>query len=198
MPHSPRRRRPPGVLRHAPVYPFQQISQLRRRNRHHPIGRRRPNEPATIQPLRVEAHALAVMPQHLDQRAAATTEHEQMTTVGIMLELLLHQERQAVEPFTHVGVAAGKPDPDATRDRNHRRRLARVSALSSADTIVPSTGPVIRSRLPVTTSASTALPPGAAADTDGSGPGTTAPGETAGPDGAGPHNWRRHRNNWLV
>src|ERR1041385_7180954 len=198
MPHSTRRRRPPGVLRHAPVYPFQQISQLRRRNHHPPGGGRRPKDPAPVQPLRVEAHALAVMPQHLDQRAASTTEHEQMTTVGIMLELLLHQQRQAVEPFTHVGVAAGKPDPDATRDRNHRRRLARVSALISADTIAPSTGPVIRIRPPVANSTSIALLVTGAADPDGSGAPTTVTAEKPGADRAGPHNWRRHRKNWLV
>jgi hypothetical protein len=55
-----------------------------------------------------------------------------------MFERLLHQKRQAVKTFAHVGMAAGQPDPKAARDRDHRRRLARVSALISADT--PSNG----------------------------------------------------------
>src|SRR5689334_15257883 len=116
-----------------------------------------------------------------------------MAAVRIMLELLLHQECQAVEPFAHVGVSAGKPDPNPTRDRDHRRRLARVSALISADTIVLSTGPVIRIRPPVANSTSIALL-FAGADPDGSGSATTVTAEKAGADRAGPHSCRRHRN----
>jgi len=52
---------------------------------------------AAFQPLRVKAHALAVVPQHLDQSTAPAAEHEQMAIVRIALERLLYQQSQAVE-----------------------------------------------------------------------------------------------------
>ena len=41
----------------------------------------RPQEAATLQPLREQAHALPVMPENLDQPTAAATEHKQMATL---------------------------------------------------------------------------------------------------------------------
>src|SRR6478735_8439592 len=76
-----------------------------------------------------------------------------MAGVRIALELLLHQHRQAVEALAHVGVARRKPHPRAARDCNHHRgRLP--SALTSAETVEASTGPVIRIRPPVANSIS--------------------------------------------
>src|ERR1700704_6807728 len=108
MPRSTRRLRPPGVLRQPPVDPFEQITELRRRDRHRPVGvfarnARWPDEASTLQTLRKQAHPLAVMPQDLQQPAAPAPEHEQMAVVGIALERLLHQYRQAVEALAHVG-----------------------------------------------------------------------------------------------
>ena len=96
------RLRAPRVLRQTPVDPFQQISQLRRRDRHRPIrifarNGRWPDEAASLQPRRIQAHPLAVVPQDLDQAAAPATEYEQMAVMGIALERLLHQQRQAIE-----------------------------------------------------------------------------------------------------
>ena len=123
MPRSAGRLRSPRVLRHPPVDPFQQIAELRRRDRHRAIRRRRPDEAAALQPLREQAHALAVVPQHLDQAAAPAAEHEQMPAVRIAPERLLHQQRQAVKALAHVGVAGRQPHPHAARNRDHRRRL---------------------------------------------------------------------------
>jgi hypothetical protein len=53
------------VLRHASVDAFEQIAELRRRDRHH-APRRRPDEAATVQALREQEHALPIMPQHFD------------------------------------------------------------------------------------------------------------------------------------
>jgi len=58
-----------------------------------------------FQPLRKQAHALSVMPQNLEQPTSAPTKHEQMATMRIVLEHLLHLQRQTVEAAPHVGVA---------------------------------------------------------------------------------------------
>ena len=138
------------------------------------------------------------MPQHLDQSAAAATKHEQMAIVRIVLECLLNLQRQAIEAAPHVCVAASQPDPRTAWDRYRRRRLARVRALISADTVERLTGPVIRIRPPVASSISIALAQtGAVVDT-ASAPAAIATGENTEADGAGPQNSRRQRNNWLV
>jgi hypothetical protein len=98
------------------------------------------------------------VPQDLDQPAAPAAEQKQMAAMRDMLQSLLHQQRQAIETLAQVSVAGRKPHPNAARDRDHRRRLARVSALISADTIALSTGPLIRIRPPVANSTSIALP----------------------------------------
>src|SRR5436190_11766771 len=90
----------------------------------------------------------------LVRRATApATEHEQMPAVRIALELLLHQQRQAVEALAHVGVAGGEPYPHAGRKPDHRRRSPRTSAATAADTLAAS-APEIRSRVPVANSIS--------------------------------------------
>ena len=48
--------------------------------------------------------ALPVVPQDLDQSAAAAAEHEQMAAVRIAPEQLLHLQRQAVKALAHVGM----------------------------------------------------------------------------------------------
>ena len=96
MPRSARRLRSPRVLRHPPVDAFEQVAKLRRCDRHHAVSRRRPDEAASLQTFGEQAHALAVMPQHLDQSATPAAEHEQMPAMRIMFERLLHLQRQAL------------------------------------------------------------------------------------------------------
>src|SRR3954469_19531319 len=52
---------------HAPVDALQQVTELRRRDRHHPVGRRGPQETAPPQPVGEEAQTLAGMPKDLNQ-----------------------------------------------------------------------------------------------------------------------------------
>src|SRR6476619_811462 len=154
MPHSAGRLRPPRVLWHPPVDPFQQISQLRRRDRHRPVGWRWPDEAPALQPLGKQTHALAVMPNDFDQASAPAAEHEQMALMRIALELLLHQQRQPVEALAHVGVTGRQPHPCAWGQTDHRRRSLRASAVIAADTVAASFGTPMRRRAPVVNSTS--------------------------------------------
>src|SRR5207247_1763083 len=54
---------------------------------------------AAFEPFGEQVHALAVVPQHFDQRAAAATEHEQMASVRITLERLLHEQPSPSKPL---------------------------------------------------------------------------------------------------
>src|SRR5260370_20946570 len=76
-----------------------------------------------------------------------------MSIVGIALEQLLYQQRQAVEALAHVGVASCQPHSRSARDRDRHRRLP-VRAVSAAETIPASTAPLIRSRAPLASSIS--------------------------------------------
>src|SRR5271155_4850728 len=75
------------------------------------------------------------MPQGLDQRTGATAEHEDVARERIPAKALLHQQRQAIHTFPHVGVAGGNPDTYTCRDRDHRRsRMASTRASAAAST----------------------------------------------------------------
>ena len=82
---------------------------------------------------------LAVVPDHLQQVAATSSEAKQMSAQRVAAQHLLHLERQARKALPHVGVPRGQPDPYAGRNGDHRRRLVLASALSSADTVDAST-----------------------------------------------------------
>ena len=60
-----------------------------------------------------------VVPDDLDQVAAATAKDEQMAVVRITLQRLLNQKGQAVEALPHIGVACRQPDAHAARERDH-------------------------------------------------------------------------------
>src|SRR3954451_15328789 len=126
----------PSILWHPPIDAFEQVAKLCRRDCHHAISRRRPQEAAPFQPLREQAQALPVVPEHLDQSAAAATEYKQMPAMGITPQRLLNHERQAIEALAHVGVAGRQPDPRPIRHRDHRRRLTFASAFISAVTVI--------------------------------------------------------------
>src|SRR5258705_7594680 len=119
----------------------------------------------------------------------------------IVPERLLHQERQAIKALAHVRMAGRQPNPRATRNRDHCRRLPFASAFISADTVRASTGPVIRIRPPVATSISI-VPPGSdtAGTTGDAGAGSAA--IATGLNAAGictrSQSCWRHRNNWLT
>src|SRR5580704_1656869 len=198
---SARGLRPPGVLRQTPVDPFEQIAELRRRDRHRPVrgfarNGRWPDEASALQPLGEKAHPLAVVPQDLEQATAPPAEHEQMAVVGIALEGLLHQHRQAIEAFAHVGVPGRQPHLRAARNRDHRRR-AFASTVTIALTAEASTGPANRIRAPLANSISTAT--GVAGDANvASGPCAIATAANAGAVRTRSQSSCRQRNNWLT
>src|SRR5258705_14011522 len=75
--------RPEGMTRVPPIDPVEHVGKLCRRNGNHPVRRRRPDELAVLQPLGVERHAEAVMPENLDEIAAPSSENIQIAGMRI-------------------------------------------------------------------------------------------------------------------
>src|SRR5690606_2251082 len=87
----------------APVDPFQEIAELRRRHWHGgAILTDRPDELSGFKPLQVKRHADPVVPQTLDQVTLATPEAEDFAAMRIAAKTLLHLQRQAVHAAAHV------------------------------------------------------------------------------------------------
>src|SRR3546814_14534630 len=82
----------------------------------------RPDEPAAVHALREQAQALAVIPEQLDQIAALAAEREQRARVRTLLQHLLHQHREPIEPLAHIRGAAGQIDEGRRWYRDHRAR----------------------------------------------------------------------------
>jgi hypothetical protein len=114
MPQSARGLWPPGLLRHPPIDAFQQVTELRWRERHHPGQAHGPGRHARAPP------------------AVSPAEYEQMPAVWITLERPLHQKRQAIKALACVGVAGRQPNPSLRPGRGYRRRLSFASAFNSA------------------------------------------------------------------
>src|SRR3954465_5009555 len=140
---SSHRSRTPGFLRIAPIDSGQQITELGRGDRHRAVGRARPQKAAPFQPLRKQAGSLAVMPDHLQKIAPASTKAKQLPAQRITSQHLLHLQRQARKALPHVGVTGRQPHPDAARNWDHGRvsspRMirSRVSTSMSQSTITP-------------------------------------------------------------
>src|SRR3982074_3793601 len=100
-PSSPRRRAP-DFRRIGPIGSGQQITELGRGDRHRAVDRARPQEAAPFQPLREQAGSLAVMPDHLQQVASATTKAKQPSAQRIAPQYLLHLQRTACQALPHV------------------------------------------------------------------------------------------------
>src|SRR5262249_23801663 len=81
-----------------------------------------------------------------DQGATPAAKDEQMSTMRVALELLLHQQRQTIKALAHVGVPHRKPYPHSARHRDHRRRAIFTSASISTAVIDGSAGPLIVTR----------------------------------------------------
>src|SRR5215212_7903635 len=151
-----------------------------------------------LQSLRKQAHALSIMPKHLDQSAAPAAEHKQMPVVWITLEHLLHQQRQPIKTLAHISVAGRQPNSRAARDRDHRCRLLFDNALISAATVRASTAPVIRMRPPLASSTSITPAFSAGGEDDAPGSGVTATGLNAAGSCARLQSCWRQQNNWLL
>src|SRR3546814_19838667 len=74
---------------------------------------RGPHEPAAIHPLGKQAHALAVIPEQLDQIAPLAPKGEQRAGMRALLQNLLRHPRQAAEALAHVRRAASQEYPRA-------------------------------------------------------------------------------------
>ena len=83
---------------------------MRNADRHNAVRQRWPQKAAALQPLREQTRALAVMPNDLDQVAAAASKNVEITSVRIPLQTLLSQMRKAPEHMTteHTVVRSGK------------------------------------------------------------------------------------------
>jgi hypothetical protein len=94
-----------------------------------------------LQPLGQHAQADAVMPHQLQQIAAASAEGIQCAIERILRQHLLHQHRQPLHAFSHIGIAARQVDPDVGLQRDHRRTRAastrRSAPLSTCVFILP-------------------------------------------------------------
>jgi hypothetical protein len=138
MPQSTRGLWPPGLLRHPPIDTFEQVTELRRRDRHHLVRRGRPDEAPTFQALGKQAHALAVMPEHLDQPAASPAEYEQMPAVWITLGRAKPSKplRMSVWPAasqTRAPLGAGAVRPSPVPSTAPRTSIPRPSRRSGSD-----------------------------------------------------------------
>jgi hypothetical protein len=141
--------RSPGSARHPPVDSFKQVAKLGCRDRHHPVGRRRPDETSVLQPLGEQTHALPVAPEDLDEVTTLAAKDENMAAIGVAPENLLNLQRQAVHPAPHVSVPGRQPYPCARRERDHRRRRRTfITAFSVAVTAAGSAAPSIFTRTP--------------------------------------------------
>ena len=124
----------------SPIDACEQITHLRRRDRHHPVGRlghkKRPRSSRLV-----NRHALTVMPDHLQQVTSATTKAKQMAAQRIAPQYLLHLQRQAGKALPHIRVARRQPYPHAARNWDHgsvsspRMIRSRVSTSTSQSTI---------------------------------------------------------------
>ena len=128
----------------APVDPVQHVGKLRRRDRDRPRLRRRPDEAPVLQPLGVERHPHAVVPEDLQKVAPTAPEDEEIARVRVPAQRFLDLQGQRVHAATHVRHARGQPHPHIATDRDHRaasamrtRESAEASTPASTTTRAP-------------------------------------------------------------
>ena len=73
-----------------------------------------------------------VVPQILQEIASASSEDEQIATVGVTPETFLHLQRKRVHPPAHVRRPRGQPHPNRAGDRNHRPATTATTASTRA------------------------------------------------------------------
>src|SRR6516165_11762369 len=97
----------PNTFRCAPVDAFDQHRELCRcqRNRAVVARHRWPDKPTLVDSLRKKTESVAVPKHDLQHRCFATAEGEQMTRECVLLKHLLDEHCEAIEAFSHVGIA---------------------------------------------------------------------------------------------
>src|SRR5439155_22619372 len=107
--------------------------------------RRRPRsaiKSAPLQPLREQAGALPVVPDHLQQISSPPSEAEQVAAQGIAAQHFLDLQRQRRKALAHIRVARRQPHANARRQRDHRCRSALITRASTAvSTSLPAINP---------------------------------------------------------
>src|SRR5262249_11950003 len=111
----------PGAFWRAPVNAFDQHCELRRRERYRAarLAQRGPDEPALL--------PVAVPEQNFHRVCFPATEGEQMTRERILLEHCLHQDGEAVEALSHVGVTERQMNLHARRNDQHPASSCRLA-----------------------------------------------------------------------
>ena len=107
----------------SPVDPFQHISHsgLLRSTPRHPTPRGQ-DELSAVQALGSSDKTYAIMPKNLGEIAPTPAEDIEIAGMGLLKALLEPGQSQApCMRAAHIGVAGRDPDPDAARNRNHRR-----------------------------------------------------------------------------
>ena len=94
------------------------------------VGRRRPDEPSALQPLRIQRHAEPVVPEDLDQVTSFAPENIEIARVRIAPQRLLNLQGQAAA--AHVRPADRQPHPHPARNRDHRRSRTVITAAASS------------------------------------------------------------------
>ena len=84
---------------------------MRNADRHSADRQRWPQKEAALQLFREQTRALAVMPNDLDQVAAAVPKSIKVASMRITLQALLNQTRKAWEATSHISMAGRKPHP---------------------------------------------------------------------------------------
>src|SRR5438105_454239 len=97
----------------------------------------RPYEPAALQALAIKVHAIAAPPQKLQQIAALTAEHEYVTREGTLAQRRLHQRRQTIHAFAHIGYARREPHPSSRGQCDHSRDSTSITACNASVSTPP-------------------------------------------------------------
>jgi hypothetical protein len=118
---------------------IEEIRELSNADYHNAVGHRRPQKALSVEALRKQARTLPVVPNDFDQVASAASKDVEIAAVRITLQLLLHQQRKAVEAASHIRVPGGKPYSHIARDRDHRRSSTSSTRASAAASTLAST-----------------------------------------------------------
>jgi len=137
-----------GPARIAPVHPLQETAELGRRDLNRfAAAAARPNELPGLQPLDIERHAHAVVPERLDQVALAAAQAEDLPGMWIAPEPLLDRHAARHEHAGAGGPPAGNPHAPPRREGDHlpsRIGSSRANASGSTEDGTSRRRPLLR------------------------------------------------------
>src|SRR5277367_4176290 len=157
----------------SPIHALDQHRELRPRQPHHAVARRRPNETALLETLGEQAQALSIPVKSLQQTATLASKQEQRTRERVQLQSLSHPRRQTVEATAHIDRFQRQIDSGARVRRQHQPRTAPMAENTRRNAPV-STSPPTRTRQPFGSSTSIDPPRSFTRGRAGSSPGAGA------------------------